>query len=634
MSHRILFVQLPIPQLNYRKQTGNIPLAAGYLYQTISHLKNVEITILKESESTYLSDTSLIEKIVTLNPSIICFSVYCWNLHRSIYIHDQLKSRISFISIAGGPEITKDNYQLINHPFNHLVHGEGELPFCVLIHKITKNDLVPFQINNDLISPYLLDILEPEISNTLFLETQRGCPYNCGFCYYNKDRKNMVQFSEEKVIKTVEYAMNNENINQIYFMDPSLNSRRDLKTLLKKISLINKDHKLELYSEIRAEFMTNDWALQFKNAGFKEFEVGLQSINQEALKIMERPTDLKRFVTGCQSLQLYDITPKIDLIVGLPGDNPDSFKKSVDFLYDHKLDESIQVLPLSILPGTSYRRKSSQFEIEYQFDPPYYVQKSTNFSWNDMFNSFKYAESKLEFDLFPDPVIDLSYTNENSNPNLPYSKLYFNHEIDHKHIIRLSNNLCHPYQLYFSEQCQNPIFIKNVINCFTKNNPFTSFELIFFEPKNKNLYDLINSFTYLSEKSFLTNDLDFSSSEKKNRSFFISIISASKIRKSSDSTQRQLYHWTSDSLPKKEDIFKLLHLDGIFIDKNYQISKIQNWQNEMYRHIVDEESDYDFVEFPLENFFSFSLKEAQDYWIELFFKNEFCLKIKHNLFIN
>lgn len=630
MKNSILFVQLPIPQLNYRKITGNVPIAAGYLYQTISRLKNTEINILKESESTYLSDAGLISKILSFKPTIICFTIYCWNIHRTIYIHDKLKETIQFKSIAGGPEVTKDNYQLLEHTFNHLIFGEGELPFCALIQQLTQNDIYQFDLKKDLKSPYLLNLLEPEISNTVFIETQRGCPYKCGFCFYNKNRDTIIQFPEENVLETIEYALDHSSINQVYLMDPSLNSRINLKEFLQKISILNMDHKLEFYSEIRAEFITNEWASLFKNAGFNEFEVGLQSTNKLALDIMDRPTDLQKFLSGCASLQMFDIIPKVDLIVGLPGDSPMMFKKSVDFIYNNNLDQSIQVFPLSILPGTNYRKKSSFYQIDYQFDPPYYVQRTPEFSWEDIFNSFRFAEKELEFDLFPKPYLDLSFCNEISDHDLPYSKLYFNREIDINTINILSNQLTHPYQLYFAENFQNVIFIKKIVGCFTKNNPFTPFEIIFFEPKLHNIYDLISSVSELSKKSFLSNDYEYASSDKKEKSFVISIISTSKIRKNISYSQRHIFHWKSEYLPSDEDILKLSHLDGIFIDKKSNISDIIKWQDDIFNKINNKSIKFD--DFPLENYFSFSLKEAQDHWFELFFKNEFCLKIQHNIF--
>jgi radical SAM superfamily enzyme YgiQ (UPF0313 family) len=102
-------------------------------------------------------------------------------------------------------------------------------------------------------------------------------------------------------------------------MDPSLNSRPDLNKMLESIKEINHDHKLTLYSEIRAESVNENMAKLFNEAGFKNLKSVSNPHNPKALEIMNRKTDLNAFLKGCRNLKLFDITPKLDLIVGLPA---------------------------------------------------------------------------------------------------------------------------------------------------------------------------------------------------------------------------------------------------------------------------------------------------------------------------
>ena len=103
-------------------------------------------------------------------------------------------------------------------------------------------------------------------------------------------------------------------------MDPSMNARPNLAPLLENISALNVSKKLSIISELRAESVTDNMACQYAAAGFRQFEVGLQSTNPTALETMNRPTDLKRFVNGVRALQKQGITATIDLIFGLSGD--------------------------------------------------------------------------------------------------------------------------------------------------------------------------------------------------------------------------------------------------------------------------------------------------------------------------
>ena len=48
---KILLVQFPIPQLNYGRQTGNVPLGAAYLKQATEKARDVHVEIVPESIS-------------------------------------------------------------------------------------------------------------------------------------------------------------------------------------------------------------------------------------------------------------------------------------------------------------------------------------------------------------------------------------------------------------------------------------------------------------------------------------------------------------------------------------------------------------------------------------------------------
>jgi hypothetical protein len=47
-------------------------------------------------------------------------------------------------------------------------------------------------------------------------------------------------------------AVSND-VREVYFLDPSFNARPGLPELLKKLAHINKEHKMTLISEIRAD---------------------------------------------------------------------------------------------------------------------------------------------------------------------------------------------------------------------------------------------------------------------------------------------------------------------------------------------------------------------------------------------
>ena len=248
-----LLVQLPITQLNYGRQAGNVPLAAALLKQA----RNEGTEILPESRATYIGDEALIELIVQARADVVGFTVYCWNMERTLYLAKRLKEAYAPRIVLGGPEITPDNEAIRSPHVDFLVFGEGEAVFRELMTNEAFWELGSASMPSDEFfingrSPYQDGLLEPEIENVVLLETQRGCPYGCAYCYYPKDRSRIGRKEESPLLDSVRWAVES-GFPEIYLLDPSLDSRPNLKGLLKDLAQINKDGNSVFISEIRAE---------------------------------------------------------------------------------------------------------------------------------------------------------------------------------------------------------------------------------------------------------------------------------------------------------------------------------------------------------------------------------------------
>ena len=81
---------MPLPTHSLRGDWwGNVPLAAGYLRAMcykMGLLENVDMEILDERNSNLSGDARLVDVILAKSPHILGFSLYCWNLMRSLFI--------------------------------------------------------------------------------------------------------------------------------------------------------------------------------------------------------------------------------------------------------------------------------------------------------------------------------------------------------------------------------------------------------------------------------------------------------------------------------------------------------------------------------------------------------------------
>ena len=238
LKSSVLLLQLPVPRLNYGVQTGNIPLGAACLKQAAGILPEMQIDILPESVASYLGDAAIMEILIERKPDIVGFTVYCWNLSRSLFFAEKLKTHYGPRIIFGGPEITPDNRAVLSKAVDFYVFGEGEAIFARLLREPAvwqkKSAMEPAgALFKKSPSPYLQNLLEPEIENLMLLETQRGCPYRCGYCYYNKSHDGLSFADETHLLQGVQWALD-QGVKELYLLDPSLNAHPGLEDLLRK----------------------------------------------------------------------------------------------------------------------------------------------------------------------------------------------------------------------------------------------------------------------------------------------------------------------------------------------------------------------------------------------------------------
>jgi radical SAM superfamily enzyme YgiQ (UPF0313 family) len=591
----ILLLQLPIPQLNYGRRTGNIPMAAACLKQAAHAIENASIDILPESTVSYLGDSALIRLVLEKKPDIVGFSLFNWNVERSIHMAQQLKDAYDLKVIFGGPEVTPDNAIEGLEIADFLVFGEGESLFRKLLTDASLWEMKKGVLASDTVfqsakSPYITGLLEPSVSRLMYLETQRGCPFRCGFCYYNKSMNKQASAAEEAVIEAVNWAVLHP-VDELCILDPSLNSRPDLLSMLRKIGEINNDRKIIISGETRAELIDRNVAELFAQAGFAMFEIGLQSTNPEALKLMNRSTNLSRFLKGTALLKEREILPRIDLIVGLPGDTLKTFKQSVNFVAENGLFDDIMVFPLSVLPGTDFRKNSKALQLSFEDSPSYSISHTPLFSTEEMLQAFDYAEEVFDISLFPDPHMDVSFRAGSIESPVEdhrvfihgqeyISKLIFKPERTLAEIEDLSVRLTHPYQIFVTQDVSDKDHLKKSLAIVSGKNPYTPFEIVFLEPAFRVNTEELLSAVQIKRPHYLDNDLRFLYDAPGNRAVLFTLVSAAPESFFYGEMKRQVFWWKRPTLPEQADLDSLSGFSGLLIDTKNSDLEINIWQDQ------------------------------------------------------
>lgn len=576
----VLLLQLPVPQLTPGRRTGNIPLGAACLAQAAATQGNAHVSLVPERLAAYLGDAALLDHILAQRPDAVGFTVFCWNLERSLYFAEALKAERPGIRILfGGPEITPDNGLLPSSAVDFRAFGEGEAVFRDFLAAgggKTEGSASADHIFRSAPSPYLSGLLEPEIGDTVLVETQRGCPYRCGYCFYGKSRRGVLAAERERVLEAVRFARE-RNVGEVYLLDPCLNARPDLADFLEALAAENPDRAIAFHSEIRAERVDRETAEAFARAGFREFEIGLQSVTPAALRQMNRPTDLERFRAGLRHLQAAEIRPRIDLIIGLPGDTPEGFRRSLEFVVALGAAEDAQVFFLSVLPGTDFRRRHSELGLQFQNRPPYTVLQTPTFSESEMAEAFEAAEDALELNLAPEPDLHLAF-----RPARPFpgeegiiSAVLLSPGAEPRALESAARRLGHPYQVFIPPETRDEVHVRRALEILTAANPHTPLEIIFLEPESPPDIPRLEAVLRLDRPLFLDRDQPHVGS----RSVLFTWVGADPAPRFAPPFHRQVFWWKRPAPPTQEELQELDALDGVLLDSDLPEEEWKRWQD-------------------------------------------------------
>ncbi|MFZ1201228.1 MAG: B12-binding domain-containing radical SAM protein, partial [Desulfobacterales bacterium] len=559
-------------------------------------IPGASVDILPESIVSYLGDAALLREVLSRTPDVVGLSVYSWNVRRSLHLAAEIKKAIGCRVVCGGPEVTPDNRLVRSAAIDFLVYGEGEAVFRQLLQEEALWQKKAAAACADSLfrsspSPYQVGLLEPEIEDLVLLETQRGCPFNCGYCSYGKARRRLTFKSEPLLLDAVNWAVGGGH-SELYFLDPTLNTRPGIEGLLDKIKTANRPRSLALISEIRADRLDAALADRFAAAGFSWFEIGLQTTNPRALDLMNRATDPARFLAGARLLGERGISATIDLIAGLPGDDLPGFKRSVDFIVKNDLRQDVQVFPLAVLPGTDFRARSQTLGLTFEPEPPYPVIATTSFSEQNLLEAFDYAETRLEVNLYPMPALDISwrrspptgdrpgpdhYDSPGNRPGL--SKLILNSVRPLSEIEKLAQNLTHPYQVFIGPDMTAAAFSGRALEILTAANPFTPLEVVFIEPREVPDTDRMLDAVRLNRPHFLDLEHRFLFAEPGNRCVLFTLLSRRPRPFFTGDMQRQVFWWDRLNLPEGQDLNELADFDGLLVDSPCSAASLKAWQN-------------------------------------------------------
>ena len=328
-----------------------------------------------------------IESILAREPTIVGVGVYIWNVVQSTQLVQELKRlRPDIVVVLGGPEVSHETeLQPICRDADYVITGEADLAFAELcsavlagrrpLLKVIPADLPAFDsaAGRTIALPYDLYDDRDVRHRVIYVEASRGCPFRCEFCLSSLDVP-VRNVPTESFLSAMQSLLD-RGVLQFKFVDRTFNLNLAISSAILNFFLDRLRPGLFLHFEMipdRLPDALRSLIAQFP-AGSLQFEVGVQTLNDEVAKRISRRQDVARLADNLKFLrQQTGVHVHADLIVGLPGETVDSFAAGFDRLVAMGPQE-IQVGMLKRLRGTPIVRHDTEWAMIYSPHPPYEV---------------------------------------------------------------------------------------------------------------------------------------------------------------------------------------------------------------------------------------------------------------------
>jgi radical SAM superfamily enzyme YgiQ (UPF0313 family) len=455
-----------------------LPFVSGILS---SYLKTSRKIVEKYRVMPFIFVPNTVENILREynNPNVACFSISMWNEQLSLSVAKEIKKVYpKCLIIFGGAQCPHEprDYMLENDFIDICVRAEGEEAILQILERTLDNtcnyDGIPniayrgienkIYINKEVPnydrsldkypSPYLSGEFEYLLCNEnhgyqAIVETNRGCPFLCTFCYWGKGGNNTkYRFrSLDTVFAELEY-LSSKKVEYIFNADSNFGMhQRDYDIALKLVEL----KKISGYPEkFRTCWGKNTSERIFKIASIlqlhgldKGVTLARQSNSEIVLKNIKRDNiKLEAYEYLEKNFNKLQVPIYAELILGLPGETINSWKDGIDNMLEAGLNNQLFIYQAEVYPNTELGSKEYQDKFKLKttkiklneihcsprsldWTPEYQhiVTESYSFSLNDWGNMTKYSLVTMLLHSMKAGIFIMAYMNYTHK--IKYSKI-------------------------------------------------------------------------------------------------------------------------------------------------------------------------------------------------------------------
>lgn len=342
-----------------KKASSFPPLGLCYI-AAIAEESGWEVRII-DAELEGLSYDDILARISAFQPDLIGLTATTPFFHSVVQITRVIKERFSIPIAVGGPHASLMKEGAFIDLFDYLFVGESEniLPeffsrfesgksldglkgvmyrdaqgkvcFNGEAPRVQDLDEIPWPARHLIpLDKYLIGTLHGLQNYTSFF-ISRGCPFDCVFCANKLYGKAVRRRSVAEVLRELEHIVNELKIKHIYFLDDTLTLDRNYILELCK-GIKEKGLKFTFEGSTRANLWDEEMVRLMQECGLIRISFGLETVDLRVRKIIKKTVPIESYFEANRLNNRLKIETINSVMLGLPGDTPESIKSTVDFL--------------------------------------------------------------------------------------------------------------------------------------------------------------------------------------------------------------------------------------------------------------------------------------------------------------
>ena len=184
------------------------------------------------------------------------------------------------------------------------------------------------------------------------LNTARGCPFNCTFCYHAFKEVKYRKYSDGAVMAEIERLHFKYGCDYVEFWDElSFPTIRSVESMIERFKRLK--FKVKWATVTRGDLFKKEHLSlikELKSLGLENVAFSLENASDEILKAMNKRMNVSQFIEQAKILWKGGVTPLTSVIFGYPQETPETIKKTLDVCEECNVYPSVGfLLPL---PGT------------------------------------------------------------------------------------------------------------------------------------------------------------------------------------------------------------------------------------------------------------------------------------------